>query len=208
MEKGLKQGPISENDLMQRLAKAKKVMNKVESGDYETGNIDESTLMSDDNTDYELADRMLTETDPVVNTRPVNSGNMDIERINNSRLPESIKKAMIENPISQISLKDTSLNMDFVNRTRKLMEAEGVTTKTSNKTPQRNQPIRQGNTINNSELVTLLTPIIENVVRKVMDEKLNQILAAQTTSTINENLVLKVGDSIFKGKITGVQSVK
>jgi hypothetical protein len=41
-----------------------------------------------------------------------------------------------------------------------------------------------------------------------MDEKLNQILTASTTSSINENLVLKVGDSIFKGKITGVNKSK
>jgi hypothetical protein len=50
--------------------------------------------------------------------------------------------------------------------------------------------------------------LIENTVRKVMDEKLNQILTAQTTASINENLVLKVGDSIFKGKITGVNKSK
>ena len=50
--------------------------------------------------------------------------------------------------------------------------------------------------------------LIENTVRKVMDEKLNQILSAQQTQTINENLVLKVGDSIFKGKITGVNKSK
>ncbi len=38
--------------------------------------------------------------------------------------------------------------------------------------------------------------------------KLNQILTAQQTMSINENLVLKVGDSIFKGKITGVNKSK
>lgn len=208
MEKGLKQGPITANQLMQNLAKAKKVMNKVDSGDYVTGQIDEGALVSDEASDYEIADRMLTETEPVVNTRPVNSGNMDIDKINNSKLPESIKKAMIENPIGQISLNDNSLSMDFVNRTRQLMESEGVAPKSTGRAPQRNQPTKQASVINNTELITILTPIIENVVRKVMDEKLNQILAAQTTSTINENLVLKVGDSIFKGKITGVQSAK
>ena len=41
-----------------------------------------------------------------------------------------------------------------------------------------------------------------------MDEKLTQILSAQQTQSINENLVLKVGDSIFKGKITGVNKAK
>jgi hypothetical protein len=57
-----------------------------------------------------------------------------------------------------------------------------------------------------------LTPLIENIVRKtvteILDSKLNQILTAQQTLSINENLVLKVGDSIFKGKITGVNKSK
>jgi hypothetical protein len=53
-----------------------------------------------------------------------------------------------------------------------------------------------------------LSVLIENVVRKVMDEKLNSFLSSQQTTSINENLVLKVGDSIFKGKITGVNKSK
>ena len=56
--------------------------------------------------------------------------------------------------------------------------------------------------------MTTLATIVENTVRKVLDEKLNQILTAQQTQTINENLVLKVGDSVFKGKITGVNKSK
>ena len=84
------------------------------------------------------------------------------------------------------------------------MEAEGVTTK---KSSQQRSP--QADT---SDLVKQLTPIIENIVRKtvveIMDSKLNQILTAQQTMSINENLVLKVGDSVFKGKITGVNKSK
>ena len=63
-----------------------------------------------------------------------------------------------------------------------------------------------------NDLIQQLTPIIENIVRKtiddVMDRKLTQILTAQQTMSLNENLVLKVGDSIFKGKITGVNKAK
>ena len=38
-------GAITSNDLMQKLVNAKKVMNKVDSGNYERGNIDEAALM-------------------------------------------------------------------------------------------------------------------------------------------------------------------
>ena len=40
------QGSISQNDLMHKLVQAKKVMNKVDSGNYERGNVDESLLRS------------------------------------------------------------------------------------------------------------------------------------------------------------------
>ena len=188
-------GSISQNDLMKKLVQAKKVMNKVDGGDYERGHVNESLLLSSpedamNNTEYQ--------SNP---TRPM--GSPSIDRIQNSKLPDAIKKAMIESPIqqmNQISLNDT-LDMDFIKGAKRLMEQEGVATRPS---AQPKQTI-----VNNSNVdMSAIAVLIENTIRKVMDEKLNQILTAQTTSTINENLVLKVGDSIFKGKITGVNKAK
>jgi hypothetical protein len=125
-------------------------------------------------------------------------GMPSVDKIQNSKLPDAIKKAMIENPIQQISLNDT-LDMDFLKGAKRLMEQEGV----GKKQPQK-QVVQYNSNIDMGAIATL----IENTVRKVMDEKLNQILTASTTSSINENLVLKVGDSIFKGKITGVNKAK
>jgi hypothetical protein len=102
--------------------------------------------------------------------------------------------------MNQISLNDT-LDMDFIKGAKRLMEQEGVATRPS---AQPKQTI-----VNNSSIdMKAIAVIIENTVRKVMDEKLTQILSAQQTQSINENLVLKVGDSIFKGKITGVNKAK
>ncbi len=193
----LNNGPISSNDLMSKLVQAKKLMNKVDTGDFERGNIDESKLMAPSNDSDFLSESY---EQPQVNTRPV--GTPTADRIQQSKLPDAIKKAMIENPIPQISLSD-SLDMDFVKGAKRLMEQEGVQPKQTQKKP---SPQSTGNAsgVNMNALATL----IENTVRKVMDEKLSQILTAQQTSTINENLVLKVGDSIFKGKITGVNKAK
>lgn len=185
-------GTISSNDLMMKLVQAKKVMNKVDNGDYQKGNIDESKLLSS------VEDNLQSQV-PITNNRPV--GTPSVDKIKNSKLPDAIKKAMIENPIPQISLNDT-IDMDLVKGAKKLMEREGMISKSTNKTQS------GGTSINTSDLIATITPIIENVVRKVMDEKLNQILTAQQTTSINENLVLKVGDSVFKGKITGVNKAK
>jgi hypothetical protein len=189
------QGAISQNDLMKKLVQAKKVMNKVDGGNFERGHVNESMLLSDPS---ELMESQIPQQ---VNTRPV-GGNMNVDKIQNSKLPDAIKRAMIEHPIEQmqsISLNET-LDMDFVKGAKRLMEQEGVSSKKSQ--PQQRQS--SGGNIDMNAIAVL----IENTVRKVMDEKLNQILSASTTSSINENLVLKVGDSIFKGKITGVNKAK
>ena len=190
------QGVISSNDLMQRLVQAKKVMNKVETGSFERGNVNENILRSDPS---ELASNQEPQQMRMPQQQPTN-----VNKIMESKLPDSIKRAMIDNPIPSISLGD-SLDLNFVEKTKKLMENEGV----GKKSPKQSSSSHQSNS---GDLVKELTPLIENIVRKtvmeVMDSKLNQILTAQQTLSINENLVLKVGDSIFKGKITGVNKSK
>lgn len=190
------QGSISSNDLMKKLVQAKKVMNKVDGGNYERGHVNEAALLSDP--EDLMKSQYGGEQQPQTNQRPV-GGPASVDKIQNSKLPDAIKRAMIENPIPQISLNDT-LDMDFVKGAKRLMEQEGVSSKKS-------QP-QQKQTVSSNIDMNAIALMIENTVRKVMDEKLNQILTASTTSSINENLVLKVGDSIFKGKITGVNKAK
>jgi hypothetical protein len=187
------QGTISSNDLMMKLVQAKKVMNKVDGGNYSTGHVNEQILRSSPE-DFANSQMPMSST-PSQRQMPVPS----VSKIQNSKLPDAIKKAMIENPIPQISLSDT-LDMEFVKGAKRLMEQEGVATRPS---AQPKQTI-----VNNNIDMNAIAVLIENTVRKVMDEKLNQILSASQTSSINENLVLKVGDSIFKGKITGVNKAK
>jgi hypothetical protein len=185
---------ISPDELMGKLVMAKKVMDKVETGSYEKGNINQDLLKLP--TEQTISENI--ERTPSKKTH----GAPSVEKIKQSKLPDAIKRAMIENPIPQISLNDT-IDMDIVKGAKKLMEREGMISKS-------NQGQSKSNTapINTSDLIETITPIIENVVRKVMDEKLTQILTAHQTASMNENLVLKVGDSIFNGKITGVKKSK
>lgn len=185
-------GTISTNDLMMKLVQAKKVMNKVDSGKYETGNINRDLITSSQDN--------LSESQVNTNVRIKENPTPSVDKILNSKLPDAIKKAYIDNPIPQISLND-SLDMNFVKEAKRLMEQEGIQTKKS-------QPLKQQSIPTQNFDMNAIAVLIENTVRKVLDEKLNQILTAQQTQTINENLVLKVGDSVFKGKITGVNKAK
>lgn len=219
MEQG--NGVISPNDLMKKLAQAKKVMNKVETGTFKTGQVDESILRSNPedldmsalqqyNQSAHLNENMVD--GEVTNYGDVSRFNvnkpLDIDRVNNSKLPDVIKKAMIEHPIAQpdISLSD-GIDMKIIKGAKRLMEQEGTSAK--KKQIQEQRPVQsQQPQVASSDILNTLIPIMENMIRKVMDEKLNQILTAQQTQSINENLVLKVGDSVFKGKITGVNKSK
>jgi hypothetical protein len=186
-------GKISENDLMSKLVSSKKIMQKIDSNSYEKGFINENAL-NQDVENYVPNNNI---------QQPKRNNNIsNIDKINNSNLPDVIKRAMIENPIEQISLND-GLNMNIVEGAKRLMELDNSKIKNTNI---KKSPV----SVTRSKEVDLnsLVPIIENVVRKVMDEKLNQILSTYQTTTLNETLVLKVGDSIFKGKITGVNSSK
>ena len=193
-------GAISSNDLMMKLVNAKKVMNKVDSGNYSKGNIDESIIGSD-------PEELMRSQSPKTETQQNRSVQAPIneDKINSSKLPDAIKRAMIENPIPQISLND-SLDMDFIEGAKKLMVKEGLASK------QPNQPTQQRTNVTpnqfNGDIAAIIRETIKDTLEEIVDRKLELILNASKTASINENLVLKVGDSIFRGKITGVNKVK
>lgn len=199
-----KQGPISSNDLMTKLVNAKKVMTAVDGGDYKTGNIDPSVFT-------EAADQLLSQP-PQGSQKPRNvaSNVVNEDKIRNSKLPDSIKEAMIKNPIptmDDISLTD-GLDLNFIEGAKKLMEREGLSTKTTSPPQKSTQLTQQPLTDMSSDLKVLISETIKDTLEEIVDRKLELLLTASKTASINENLVLKVGDSIFKGKITGVNKAK
>ena len=82
------QGSISSNDLMKKLVQAKKVMNKVDGGNYERGHVNSEMLRSDP------SELMEMQTPQQPNTRPV-GGNMSIDKIHlrimDGSIPNEIK---------------------------------------------------------------------------------------------------------------------
>ena len=72
-------GTISSNDLMMKLVQAKKVMNKVETGSFERGNVNESALLSSPEEYMNSA-----QVEPQSNIRPMSAPSVD--KIQNSKL--------------------------------------------------------------------------------------------------------------------------
>jgi len=195
-------GTFNENDLMRKLVNAKKVMNAVDGGSYSTGNINTSVLL-------ESPDVVMQNNAPST-PKNVKSPVVNEDKIRGSKLPDSIKEAMIRNPIptmDEISLSD-SLDMNFIEGAKRLMEREGLSKPLPKQAQTQNTPNLVSTGLLNEDLKSLIRETIKDTLEEIVDKKLNLILTAQQTASINENLVLKVGDSIFKGKITGVNKSK
>jgi hypothetical protein len=94
--------PVDISRLKGILGNAKKLMNKVESGDYETGHVDARAL------NEEGIQQMQNEgvTKPQQMQAP-NVSAISPERIAQSKMPEAIKRAMLENPIPQATMGHT-----------------------------------------------------------------------------------------------------
>jgi len=214
----MEKGRISADELSERLVGARKVMKKVDNGDFSKGAISENMIKAPEG-ELVSAPTAAPTAAPTVNPNLHKAPRPASERqIRESKLPDAIKQAMIDNPITQIGLNDT-LDMNFVEKTKRLMEESGVMTDVSNSQAQ--QPVSQVNPqvtesksvkLNMGDLERRLTPIIENIIRKTLDEivdrKLNAILSASESQTINENLAIKVGETIFTGKLTKAKSTK
>lgn len=99
--------PVDLNKLKGILNKSKAVMKTVESGHYKTGNIDGNALVQEtiETLPAGATPRAISNTSAPVITE---------DKINNSRLPDAIKKVMLENPIPQMTGPNHTFTLDDV----------------------------------------------------------------------------------------------
>ena len=124
------------------------------------------------------------------------------DRILNSKLPDEIKRLMIENPIAQASLPGTTnvLSNEIIEGAQKLM---GTTPK------KQNQPQPQSNNasgIDMNALKTMIRDTVRDTVRDVVREELSKSgMIVENEQKTNDQLTLKVGKHIFEGKVTKIK---
>ena len=121
------------------------------------------------------------------------------DRILNSKLPDEIKKLMIEHPIQQPSSMGGSVLSDEV--------IAGATRLMGNNKPQpkqQSQPIME-----NSDLKQMIRDVVRDTVRDVVREELQSAgLLSESSQNTNEVLSLRVGKHIFEGKVLKIKKLK
>jgi hypothetical protein len=182
--------PIDVSRLKGILGNAKKIMGKVETGNYETGHVD-SRALTEDGVKQLQAEGV---------KRPAQYGQQTINQslIDNSRLPESIKKAMKENPIQQ----PTGLNHTFT-----LDDVYDIADEKPMPPPQPRRQSIQENT-NYQQPQQGFGGYSENVLKAMMKDVLIEYLSNEYSKNLTETVIKQtINTLINEGKITTKKKV-
>jgi hypothetical protein len=176
--------PIDVSRLKGILGNAKKIMGKVETGNYETGHVDGRALTEEG----------VRELQAEGVRRPISQGQqyVDSSRIQNSRLPESIKKAMIENPIAQPTGLHHTFNLEDVSD----MEYEKPMPN-----PSTRQPMREN--VNYQQPQQGFGGYSENVLKAMIKDVLIEYLSNEYSKNLTESVIKQtISTLLSEGKIT------
>jgi len=194
---------MNEQDLMQRLALSKAIMDKSET--IKKGSLPPTSLQEYNvpEAKYNIPQGMLQEEQSqqpylssVPNTKPV--GVPTVDAIKNSRLPDEIKKLMIENPIAQPQqMMGPTLSDELVEKAARLMKENK-----SNYTPETTK--KETNTKSTGLNLSQIKEMVEEAVNNALRE--NGLLV-ESTEKANETFSFKVGKHIFEGKVTKIKKL-
>ena len=196
----------TESDLIQKLILSKKIMDKhkeiprgsISEGGIETFSTPELQNFEKPNAAYNIPTEFLTEEQI---SKPIKTNNSPIteEKIQNSKLPDEIKRLMIEHPIEKPQNVTPTLSDDLVTRASRLM---GSNNKNINEVTKKSSlpKYEKNSTINKLEIATIVRETIEEVLKE------NGLLIESTQKT-KDNFTFRVGQHIFEGKLTKIKKV-
>ena len=195
----------SEQDLIQKLMISKKIMEKHNdmgrNGVQSSGG--SSAPMVEDyqpiQATYNLPQEFLSEQEVA---KPINNGPMTTDRILGSKLPDEIKKLMMEHPIQQptMGVGSGTLSNELVEKASRLMNTNAKGELLENKQPQRQQP-QQSN-------VGVDANVIRDIVRETVQDVLREnVLLTESETKSNEVFKFRVGQHIFEGKLIRVKKI-
>lgn len=193
---------------MQKLAISKKIMDK--HNEVPRGSAQGTLPMNENvNATYNIPQEMVNQQpqvqQPVVQQSVTMNQPVSENAIKNSKLPDEIKRLMLENPIAQPQMGGPVLSDDIIEGATRLMGQNS-----GNKPVTESRPnIPQNTTTNNSDLKQMIRDVVRDTVRDVVKEELqNAGLLSESSQRTNETLSLRVGKHIFEGKVLKIKKVK
>jgi hypothetical protein len=205
---------MNEQELMQKLALSKAIMDK--SDTIKKGSLPPTSLQEFDvpNAKYNIPQGMLQEDNyqqpqhqqpylsSIPNTKPV--GLPTAEAIKNSKLPDEIKRLMMEHPIAQPQqMAGATLSNELIEKAARLMQdnKSGYLPESAKKqTTQTTQKTEKSSGLNMSQIKEMIEDAVNNALKE------NGLLV-ESTEKANEVFTFKVGKHIFEGKVTKIKKL-
>ena len=193
----------SEQDLLNKLVISKKIMERHNT--MSRGNSSEQFSQTAPaveefqpvNASYNLPDDLLMET-----KIPKDFSSPTKDKILNSRLPDEIKRLMLEHPIDQPSTGGTTLSDDLVDKAARLMNLKPNGEKINENqtaTPRQNTTTNVG--VSSNDMREIIRETVEDVLKE------NGLLVESTTRS-DEIFKFRVGNHIFEGKLTKIKKIQ
>lgn len=181
------------NKLKTILSGARAVMDAVDTGNYQKGNIDPTMLSASSD--------MVSENTQMVEQQPVQRKQVPYRNLETTKMPKEIVQAMLDNPIQvpDSPYHTFELNEDF------LSEVNPELVKKQTKTQKSTNPVqRLAETKRNVSL-----NLTEDEVRQIVRDEMEQIIYEYFDKrVIKEDIQIKVGETIFSGKLSPLPSKK
>jgi len=202
----------SESELFEKLIKSKQLMNVVEGGNYTKGNVDKSKLY--ESTTNELPpisnNYNLDSVEKTASSNNISKPKLTEEGILNSKLPDEIKKIMIENPIPEIAFNNSVLSENFVDQVSEKMRKMGLTSGgnkqvTKTQTSQTEQP-KKTQKLTETSLKKMFKEALNESLDELLESKLNKLISE--TKQTNETIKIVIGNTVLEGKIVGTRELK
>lgn len=203
---------MNENDLMSKLVASKAIMDNPkfkQRASQSDGGLPPTSLQQFDvpQAKYNIPQEFLQEQNsaapllssiPKENTKPV--GVPTVDAIKKSKLPDDIKRLMLEHPIAQPAQPQVTLSNDLVEKAARLMKSQD-----SNYIPESAKPKQTQKQTSTSNIdYNVIKKMIEEAVENALDK--NGLLVESTEKT-NELFSFKVGKHIFEGKVTKIKKL-
>ena len=122
------------------------------------------------------------------------------DAIKNSKLPDEIKKLMMEHPIAQPQQQSGTLSNELVERATRLMRDNKSEYKSE---PSKKETLKRTETASNFDFEQI-QEMIEEAVNNAL--KKNGLLV-ESTEKSNEVFSFKVGKHVFEGKVTKIKKL-
>ena len=201
--------------LMEKLALSKAIMDKtdgIKSSNSMNGGLPPTSLQQFDvpNAKYNIPSEFLQEgpsqqtqylsSVPRENTKPV--GNPTVDAIKNSKLPDEIKRLMMEHPIGQPQQQPTTISNELIEKASRLMKDNSNNYIPDSAKPKQvqTQPIPSVGNIDYNVIQKMITEAVNNALRE------NGLLM-ESSEKSNELFTFKVGKHVFEGKVNKIKKM-